>query len=192
MKDLESYKLSVRHPFSAGIDLGSCEIYAGLNPLIAAEMGLPVVYRFGAFTSGLLACLDLLVDSEVTTVAMESTSICWTTIYSILTQVGIVVCLMNLKKFRMVSGRKTDIPDCQCQWLQTLHLYGLLRGSFHPEENISKLRSYMRERDRISKDRSRHVQRMQKALVKMNLLLSNVVDDIRTPLFFCTLVFNFK
>jgi len=76
----------------------------------------------------------------------------------------------------MVPGRKTDILDCQ--WLQTLRLSGLLRGSFHPEERISQLRSYMRERDHIIKDRSRYIQRMQKALIKMNLLLPNVVDDI--------------
>lgn len=51
----------------------------------------------------------------------------------------------------MVPGRKTDVLDCQ--WLQTLHLYGLLRGSFHPEEKVACLRNYMRERSRIIKDR---------------------------------------
>ena len=107
---------------------------------------------------------------------MESTSVYWTTIYFILEEAGIAVCLVNPKKFRMVPGRKTDIADCQ--WLQTLHLYGLLRGSFHPSQDISMLRSYMRERDSIIKERSTFVQRMQKALVKMNLLLHNVVDDI--------------
>ena len=35
IKDLESYKLSVCHPCSAGIDIGSREIYVGINP----EMG---------------------------------------------------------------------------------------------------------------------------------------------------------
>ena len=174
--ELESYKLSVCHPFSAGIDLGSREIYVALNPGIAAEMGLPIVHVFSTFTSGLLACRDLLINCGITTVAMESTSVYWTTIHSILEGCKIEVCLVNPKKFRMVPGRKTDILDCQ--WLQTLHLYGLLRGSFHPEERISQLRSYMRERDRIIKDRSRYIQRMQKALVKMNLLLPNVVDDI--------------
>lgn len=43
VKDLESYKLSVCHPHSAGIDLGSREIYVALSPRIAAEMGLPIV-----------------------------------------------------------------------------------------------------------------------------------------------------
>jgi hypothetical protein len=76
----------------------------------------------------------------------------------------------------MVPGRKTDILDCQ--WLQTLHLYGLLRGSFHPEAEVEVLRSYMRERDTIIKERATYIQRIQKALTKMNLLLHNVIDDI--------------
>jgi hypothetical protein len=76
----------------------------------------------------------------------------------------------------MVPGRKTDIADCQ--WLQILHHYGLLRGSFHPSQEIDVLRTYMRERDSIIKERVTFVQRMQKALTKMNLLLHNVIDDI--------------
>jgi DNA-binding protein YbaB len=76
----------------------------------------------------------------------------------------------------MVPGRKTDILDCR--WLQTLHLYGLLRGSFHPEAEVEVLRSYMRERDTLIKERTTYIQRMQKALTKMNLLLHNVIDDI--------------
>jgi len=107
---------------------------------------------------------------------MESTSVYWTTIYFLLEEAGIEVCLVNPKKFRMVPGRKTDITDCQ--WLQTLHLYGLLRGSFHPPHQTAMLRSYMRERDSIIKERCTFVQRMQKALTKMNLLLHNVIDDI--------------
>lgn len=176
VKELDSYKLSVCHPASAGIDLGSREIYVAIHPGIASELDLPIVHVFNTFTADLLSCRDLLVSCGVNTVAMESTSVYWTTIYSILEEAGIEVCLVNPKKFRMVPGRKTDVLDCQ--WLQTLHLYGLLRGSFHPGENITRLRSYMRERDNIIKDRSRYIQRMQKALVKMNLLLPNVVDDI--------------
>ena len=176
VKELESYKLSVCHPHSAGIDLGSKEIYVALDPRIAAEMSLPIVHVFNTFTSGLLSCRDLLCSCGITTVAMESTSVYWTTIYSILKSSGLEVCLVNPKKFRMVPGRKTDVLDCQ--WLQTLHLYGLITGSFHPEEKIAELRSYMRERGRIIKDRGRYVCRMQKALTKMNLLLHNVLDDI--------------
>jgi transposase len=176
VKDLESYKLSICHPFSAGIDLGSRELYVALSPNIAAEMNLPIVHCFATFTKDLRACKDLLVSCGIKTVSMESTSVYWTTIFSILQEAGIEVCLVNPKKFRMVPGRKTDIADCQ--WLQTLHLYGLLRGSFHPSQEIDVLRTYMRERDSIIKERSTFVQRMQKALTKMNLLLHNVIDDI--------------
>jgi transposase len=176
VKDLESYKLSECHAASAGIDLGSEELYVALNPGIAAEFDIAIVHRFATFTNDLLKCRDLLVSCGIKHVAMESTSVYWTTIYFILEEAGIEVCLVNPKKFRMVPGRKTDIADCQ--WLQTLHLYGLLRGSFHPPQQIAMLRSYMRERDSIIKERSKFVQRMQKALTKMNLLLHNVIDDI--------------
>lgn len=80
------------------------------------------------------------------------------------------------QKVSEVPGRKTDILDCQ--WLQTLHSYDLLCGSFHPVAKIAELRSYMPERDHIFKDRSRYIQRMQKPLTKMNLLLHNIIDDI--------------
>jgi len=176
VKDLGAYKLSECHPSSAGIDLGSKELYVALNPIIAAEFGMDIVHCFSTFTKDLHACRDLLVHVGVKTVAMESTSVYWTAISFILEEAGIEVCLVNPKKFRMVPGRKTDIADCQ--WLQTLHLYGLLRGSFHPPQQISMLRSYMRERDSIIKERCTFVQRMQKALTKMNLLLHNVIDDI--------------
>lgn len=176
VKELESYKLSICHPASAGIDLGSREIYVALNPAIAAEMGLPIVHKFNTFTSGLSACRDLLVICGVTAVSMESTSVYWMSLYDILEDAGIEVCLVNPKKFRMVPGRKTDILDCQ--WLQTLHMYGLLSGSFIPRGPIRKLRSYMRQREKILQDRSRYVQRMQKAMVQMNLMLVNVLDDI--------------
>jgi hypothetical protein len=176
VKDLESYKLSVCHPFSAGIDLGSEELYVALAPEIAAELDIPIVHRFGTFTPDLLRCRDLLTYCGINAVSMESTSVFWTTIYAVLRDAGMEVCLVNPKKFRMVPGRKTDILDCQ--WLQTLHLYGLLRGSFHPEAEVEVLRSYMRERDTLIKERTTYIQRMQKALTRMNLLLHNVIDDI--------------
>lgn len=176
LKQLEDYKLSICHSLSAGIDIGSREIYVAVNPEIAAELDQPIVRSFSTYTSGLRECRDWLKYCGVKDVSMESTSVYWKNLYDILENAGIKVCLVNPRKFRMVPGRKTDVLDCQ--WLQTLHMYGLLSGSFIPQENIRKLRSYMRERDKILKDRSRYVQRMQKALVEMNLMLVNVVDDV--------------
>ena len=52
VKEPNSNKLSISHPASAGIDLGSREIYVALNPVIAAELGLPIVHVFDTFTNG--------------------------------------------------------------------------------------------------------------------------------------------
>src|SRR5205085_7997109 len=73
-------------------------------------------------------------------------------------------------------GRKTDILDCQ--WLQTLHTYGLLSGSFRPADNICVLRAYLRHRDNLISLSATHIHHMQKALSLMNLLLHNVISDI--------------
>jgi transposase len=84
--------------------------------------------------------------------------------------------LVNAHYVKTVPGRKTDINDCQ--WLQQLHTYGLLSGSFRPDDQICVLRSYIRQRDSLIKSASTHVQRMQKALIQMNLHLHKVISDI--------------
>ncbi|MCY2989127.1 MAG: IS110 family transposase [Planctomycetota bacterium] len=106
---------------------------------------------------------------------MESTGVYWIPLYELLEQRGFEVLLINpadFKKFR----RKTDVSDCQ--WLQTLHTFGLLRGSFRPEENIVTLRAYLRHRDNLVKCANDEVRRMQKALEQMNAKLTHVISDI--------------
>lgn len=176
IEQLDAYKLSCCHPHSAGIDLGSSENYVALSPAIAAEMDLPIVHTFGTTTPQHESCRDLLLRCGVTDVCMESTGVYWINLHYILTEAGIRVCLVNPRMFRMVPGRKTDVLDCQ--WLQTLHYYGLVRGSFIPEEHVRQLRTYMRLRGKLIEDRSSYVLRMQKALVEMNLMLVNVIDDV--------------
>jgi len=75
-----------------------------------------------------------------------------------------------------VPGRKSDVQDCQ--WLQQLHSYGLLQGSFRPDNQICVLRSYARQRDNLIKSAAAHIQRMQKALIQMNIQLHKVISDI--------------
>lgn len=176
IEDLDNYKLNICHPNSGGIDFGSRDLYLAIPPQIAAELDLEIVHRFDTFTSSLNACKDLILSVGLDTISMESTSVYWMPLYDILVAAGIDVCLVNPKKFRMVPGRKTDVQDSQ--WLQTLHAYGLLRGSFHPDKRIDQLRTLMRHRDKMIQERTRFVQRMQKAMTRMNLLLHNVIDDI--------------
>jgi hypothetical protein len=75
-----------------------------------------------------------------------------------------------------MPGRKSDVQECQ--WILKLHVYGLLKNSFRPEEEICVLRTIWRQRQQHIGDASRCTQHMQKALTQMNLQLANVISDI--------------
>lgn len=84
--------------------------------------------------------------------------------------------LVNARQLHNVPGRKTDVSDCQ--WLQLLHSYGLLRGSFRPSEAISRLRALQRQIANLVAERSRCVQWMQKSLDQMNVQVHRAVTDL--------------
>lgn len=157
---------------AAGIDLGSGEHWVCV-PTDRADKN---VRRFGCFTPDLIAMADWLIECKVNTVAMEATGVYWIPVFQILEAKGFEVKLVNAHHVKTVPGRKTDVLDCQ--WLQKLHTYGLLSGSFRPEDQTCVLRSYIRQRDTLIKSASVHVQRMQKALIQMNLHLHKVISDV--------------
>lgn len=134
------------------------------------------VRRFETFTADLNAMADGLVRTGIQTVAMESTGVYWITACQILEGRGIEVFLVNAAYAKNVSGRKTDMLDCQ--WLRTLHSYGLLPASFRPTAEIGVLRTYLRHRQTLIEYAAGHIQHIQKALVQMNLQLAHVVSDI--------------
>jgi len=131
---------------------------------------------FPTFTVDLHALADWLEACQIETVAMESTGVYWIPVYEILESRGFEVYLVNARHVKNVPGRKTDILDCQ--WIQQLHTYGLLRASFRPPEEICALRALARHRDNLIRYRSAHIQHMQKALQLMNVKLTEVVSDI--------------
>ena len=157
---------------AAGLDIGDDEIYAAVPEGRNKES----VRVFGTFTAHLYALADWLEECEVTTVAMESTGIYWIPTYEILEERGFEVYLVNAKHVKNVTGKKTDILDCQ--WIQQLHTYGLLQASFRPPEDIAALRSLVRHRANLIRSATAEIQHMQKALQLMNLKLTNVVSDI--------------
>jgi hypothetical protein len=120
---------------AGGLDIGAAEIYAAV-PEGRDEVS---VRQFDTFTVDLKALADWLEACGVDTVAMESTSVYWIPIYEILEERGFDLYLVNARQVKNVTGRKTDVLDCQ--WLQQLHTYGLLRGSFRPTQEICELRT---------------------------------------------------
>ena len=157
---------------AAGIDIGSERLMVAV-PEGRAEAA---VREFGAFTADLIALADWLQQCGVTTVAMESTGVYWIPLFELLERRGFEVKLVDARHVKNVTGRKSDILDCQ--WIQQLHTYGLLAGAFRPADELCVLRSYLRQREMLTQTASMHIQHMQKALQQMNLLLHNVVSDI--------------
>ena len=158
--------------YAAGIDIGSRSHFAAV-PEGADEQ---TVREFSTFTGDLERLAEWLISCGVTTVAMESTGIYWIPVFEILENHGLEVKLVNARHVKNVPGRKSDVLDCQ--WLQQLHTYGLLRGAFRPVEQVCTLRAYVRQRATLVRSAASYIQRMQKALAQMNLQLHNVVSDI--------------
>ena len=157
---------------AAGIDVGSAEHWVCV-PVGRTE---PHVRCFGCFTPDLEAMAAWLVSCGVTTVAMESTGVYWIPVFQILESHGLAVKLVNAHHLKTVPGRKSDVLDCQ--WLQKLHTYGLLAGSFRPADQVCVLRSYVRQRERLIQGAALHLQRLQHALIQMNVQLHKVISDI--------------
>ena len=160
------------NPNAAGVDLGSREHWVAVPDDRAKQH----VRCFGTFTSDLEALADWLKECRVTSVAMEATGVYWIPLFQLLERRGFAVLLVNARQIKNVSGRKSDVLDCQ--WIQRLHTYGLLGGSFRPADPYCVVRSYLRYRDELVAARSTQTQHMQKALLQMNIQLNQVLSDV--------------
>lgn len=165
--------LNLLHPNAAGIDVHSDVHFV----CVPADRDPQPVREFGAFSCDLSAIADWLTRCGITTVAMESTGVYWIPLFELLEARGFEVYLVNAGQLSHCGARpKTDVLDCQ--WIQRLHTYGLLRPSFRPPNSILALRGYWRERQLLIRNAAGYVQRMQKALEQMNVKLTEVVSDI--------------
>jgi transposase len=172
-KSVSLQSLPLIHPNAAGIDVGAKEHVVA----VPADRDPRPVRSFKAFTPDLYELADWLKGCGVETVALESTGIYWISLYEILEERGFQVRVVNARHVKNVPGRtKTDVLDCQ--WIQKLHSFGLLNGSFRPDQQIRTLRSLMRLRDTLVVQSTQSVHHMQKALFEMNVQLSNVISDI--------------
>ncbi len=164
--------LTITHPNAAGIDIGSASHFVAVPP----DRDDTPVREFPSFTVDLNSLADWLEACKVDTVAMESTGVYWIPLFELLESRGFTVLLVNARHVKNVSGRKSDVLDCQ--WLQQLMSYGLLSGAFRPTEQVCVLRSLWRQRAMLLRSQGRAVQHMQKALTQMNVQLANVISDV--------------
>src|ERR1039457_859538 len=168
----EDISLEVVHPDAAGIDIGNESHYVAVPPTRDSES----VRRFGCTTAELKEMADWLKQCGIRTVAMQSTGVYWIAVYDMLEEAGLEVWLVNARETKNLPGRKTDVQESQ--WLLKLHTYGLLRNSFRPPEQIRRVRTIWRLRERHVREAAREIQHMQKALTRMNVQIANAISDL--------------
>src|SRR5271155_5471190 len=134
------------------------------------------VRTFDTTTTSLLALADWLASEGCTVVAMEAPGVYWKPVWHVLSDGDFELVLANAKQVKNVPGRKTDVNDAT--WLADLLAHGLIRGSFVPDTETQVLRNMLRTRKQLVRERSSHVQRLQKTLEDANIKLDAVISDI--------------
>lgn len=158
---------------AAGIDAGA-EFHWVAVP---EERARPSVRKFSTLTGGLYALADWLVEVGVDTVAVEATGVYCVPLLEVLEARRIKVLLAKPSSLKSVNDRqKTDMADCQ--WVQMLHTFNLLRPSFRPTQLVATFRSYSRQRRMLIEAASSSIEHMKKALTQMNVRLDQAVTDV--------------
>lgn len=166
--------MEVLYPRCAGLDVHKDTVVACVRIQEEAS-ARHLVESFGTTTKELLRLADWLAEHEVTHVAMEATGVYWKAVWHVLEE-SLELVLANAMHIRNVPGRKTDVNDAT--WIADLLAHGLIRASFVPPTAIQDMRTLMRTRKQLVRERAQHVQRLQKTLEDANIKIASVVSDI--------------
>lgn len=166
--------MEIQFPCCAGLDVHKDTVVACVRRQLDGAVQRDV-QSFTTTTHGLLALSEWLTEHGVTHVAMEATGVYWKPVWHILEE-GFELILANAAHIKNVPGRKTDVNDAT--WIADLLAHGLIRGSFVPPTQIQDLRTLMRTRKQLVRERAQHVQRLQKTFEDANLKIASVVTDI--------------
>jgi len=132
---------------------------------------------FTTMRGDLLKLREWLLDRGCPNVAMESTGVYWKPVHEILEEVEEMnLCLVNAHHMRNVPGRKNDKNDAE--WIAALFMCGLLDKSFVPEKGIRNLREYTRYYVKLTQEKTRLVNRIEKHLQMHGFKLSSVLSSI--------------
>jgi len=145
----------------------------------AAGRRVSRVWEVAATTRAITELADHLVAVGIEQVTVESTSDYWRIWFYLLEARGLDVQLVNARDVKNLPGRpKTDKLDAV--WLAKLTEKGLLRPSFVPPAEIRQLRDYTRLRVDLTRERTRHWQRLEKLLEDALIKVSSVASKLDT------------
>ena len=158
-------------PQAAGVAMGAHAIMA----CVPDGDDHQLVRAFGTYTAALDTLADWFGDRAIQTVAMASTGVSWIPLFETLEARGLPCCLISAQASKHGPGRKSAVLDCQ--WRQTLHSDGVLKASWRPDAALVALRPLLRPRAQLIQPRAPHVLPLQKALLQMQIPLSQALSD---------------
>ena len=167
--------MEVLYPRCAGLDVHKDTVVACLRTMVDGTARREV-RTFKTTTKALLALSEWLASEGCTHVAMEATGVYWKPVWHILGDGEFELLLANAAHVKNVPGRKTDVNDAT--WLADLLAHGLIRGSFVPDAQTQEMRGLLRTRKQLVRERTSHIQRLQKTLEDANIKLNSVIADI--------------
>jgi transposase len=167
--------MEVLYPHCAGLDVHKDTVVACVRHMANGSVRREV-RTFKTTTKALLALSDWLVGEGCTHLAMEATGVYWKPVWHVLSDGDFTLLLANAAHVKNVPGRKTDVNDAT--WLADLLAHGLIRGSFVPDQQTQEMRTLLRTRKQLVRERSSHVQRLQKTLADANIKLDSIISDI--------------
>jgi transposase len=163
-------------PNIVGLDVHSRQITACFLTTDESGENVTEFAEFRTFKSGIVALTNWIKERSPEAVIMESTGIYWKSPRDLLYNSGIKCMVVNARHVKNVPGRKTDIADSQ--WLAMLGRAGLLRASFVPTPEFSKLRQVSRYRQQAVTMLSSEKNRLYKTLTESGVRLGHVVSDL--------------
>jgi len=168
--------MEVLNPRCAGLDVHKKTVVAAAR-LVEDGKASVEVHTFETTTAGLMALAEWLSSHGVTSVAMEATGVYWKPVWHILSSAATFeLVLANAQHVKAVPGRKRDVSDAV--WLADLQAHGLIQASFVPPREVGELRSLMCTRKQLTRERTSHIQRIQKTLEEANIKLDSVISDV--------------
>jgi transposase len=163
--------MEVLYPHCTGLDVHKDTVVACVRHMANGSVRHEV-RTFKTTTKQLLALSDWLAGEGCTHLAMEATGVYWKPMWHVLGDGDFALLLANAAHVKNVPGRKTDVNDAT--WLADLLAHGLIRGSFVPDEQTQEMRTLLRTRKQLVRERSSDVQRLQKTLEDANIKLDSV------------------
>ncbi|PPQ27464.1 IS110 family RNA-guided transposase [Rhodopila globiformis] len=167
--------MDVLYPRCAGLDVHKATIVACVR-IMAGAKTTRACRTFETSTTGLQALLAWLTEQGCTHVAMEATGVYWKPVWNILSDGGFELIVANAAHIKAVPGRKSDVNDTT--WIADLLACGLIRASFVPAQEFQELRALLRTRTQLTREQTRHSQRLQKTLEEANIKLDSAISDV--------------